>query len=57
MVGAARSSKREYVQFLYIALGSLSELETQLIIVKELNYTNDLTHLKKYQHWEKNYST
>ena len=57
MVGAARSSKREYVQFLYIALGSLSELETQLIIVKELNYTNDLTHLKKYQHWKKNYST
>jgi four helix bundle protein len=45
--GAARSSKREYVQFLYIALGSLSELETQLIIAKELNYTDDLTCLKK----------
>jgi four helix bundle protein len=40
--GAARSSKNEYIQFLYIALGSLSELETQLIIAKELDYTNDL---------------
>jgi four helix bundle protein len=45
--GAARSSKKEYVQFLYIALGSLSELETQLIIAKELEYTCDLTSLKK----------
>jgi len=26
--GAARSSKREFIQFLYVALGSLSELET-----------------------------
>ena len=30
--GAARKSKPEFIQFLYIALGSLSELETQLII-------------------------
>jgi four helix bundle protein len=39
--GAARSSKKEYIQFLYIALGSLSELETQLIISKELKYMSD----------------
>jgi four helix bundle protein len=26
--GAARNSKKEFIQFLYIALGSLSELET-----------------------------
>ena len=36
--GAARNSKKEFIQFLYIALGSVSELETQLIIAKELNY-------------------
>ena len=30
--GAARNSKKEFIQFLYIALGSLSELETQLIL-------------------------
>jgi len=36
--GAARNSKNEFKQFLYFALGSLSELETQLIICKEINY-------------------
>jgi four helix bundle protein len=45
--GAARSSKNEYIQFLTVALGSLSQLETQLIIVKKLDYTNDLASLKK----------
>ena len=36
--GAARSSKKEFIQFLYIALGSLSELETQVFIASELHY-------------------
>lgn len=36
--GAARNSKKEFIQFLYVALGSSSELETQLIIAKELGY-------------------
>ena len=36
--GAARSSKKEFIQFLYISLGSLSELETQLIIAEKLGY-------------------
>ena len=36
--GAARSSKKEFIQFLYIALGSLSELETQILIAAELEY-------------------
>lgn len=36
--GAGRKGVREYIQFLYIALGSLSELDTQLIIAERLGY-------------------
>lgn len=36
--GATRNSKKEFKQFLYIALASASELETQIIIAKNLNY-------------------
>lgn len=36
--GYGRGSKKECERFLYIALGSAAELETQLIISKELNY-------------------
>jgi four helix bundle protein len=36
--GAARFSKKEFCQFLYISLGSASELETQFIISRNLNY-------------------
>jgi four helix bundle protein len=36
--GAARSGSREFLQFLGIARGSLSELETQVLIAKELGY-------------------
>ena len=36
--GASRQTNREFIQFLYIAIGSLSEVETQLIIAKELNF-------------------
>ena len=39
--GAGRNSKKEFKQFLYISLGSISELETQLIISTELNYQMD----------------
>jgi len=39
--GASRNSKKEFVQFLYIALGSCSEIETQLIIANELTYCNE----------------
>jgi len=40
--GKARQSKSEYVQFLYIALGSTAELDTQITIAKELNYVPSL---------------
>ena len=39
--GAARNSVKEYIQFLYISLGSLSELETQVEIAIRLGYLND----------------
>ena len=39
--GAARGSKNEFIQFLYISLGSLSELETQAIIANRLGYLTD----------------
>ena len=40
--GAARSSDAEYIRFAYISLSSLSELETQTIISKNLGYTSDI---------------
>lgn len=36
--GKTRQYKNEYIQFLYVALGSCAELETQVIISKELGY-------------------
>lgn len=36
--GAARESRREFAQFVNIARGSLSEIETQLLIAVELGY-------------------
>lgn len=54
--GAARNHKKEFLQFLYISMGSISEIETQLIIAErvkliekrifdELN--SDLTDIRK----------
>ena len=36
--GQGRNSIKEFKQFLAISLGSLAELETQLIIAKEIEY-------------------
>ena len=38
--GAARKGDKELIQFLYIALGSISELETQYLIAVRLKFTN-----------------
>jgi len=45
--GAARNSKKEFKQFLYIALGSLSEVETQILIAERLNYINEVEKILK----------
>lgn len=54
--GSARKGNKEFVQFLHISLGSMAELETQLIIATNLKYissnkydliTNDLTDIRK----------
>jgi four helix bundle protein len=39
--GFARQHNKEYVQFLYISLGSAAELETQIEISFKLNYINE----------------
>ena len=39
--GAARKHKKEFVHYLHVALGSMAELETQLIISQKLNYLDE----------------
>ena len=39
--GHGRNSSKEFYHFLGIALGSLAELETQLILAQHLNYLNE----------------
>jgi four helix bundle protein len=43
--GAGRRNTREFIQFLYISNGSLSELETQLEIAFRLGYLTNLENL------------
>jgi len=39
--GAARESDKEFIHFLYISLGSLAELETQIILSHEFGYLGE----------------
>jgi len=43
--GAARDSITEYIRYIYISLGSLSELETQLIISRNLGFSSNIDEL------------
>jgi four helix bundle protein len=50
--GFVRKHTREYVQFLRMALGSCAELETQLILAKDLDYLNDSEGKKCFEQLE-----
>ena len=39
--GAARNTKKEFVNFLHIAQGSLSEIDTQIELAKRLKYIEE----------------
>ena len=41
--GAARKSKKEFVNFLYVSVGSVAELDTQLELAKRLEFLDDET--------------
>lgn len=41
--GKGRFSRKELVQFLYKARGSLMELETQILIARDLNYLDEFS--------------
>ena len=43
--GAARHSSKEFLQSLYIARGSLAEIETQLVLCRELGFVIDVSAL------------
>ena len=44
--GTARMSDKDTMRFLDIAIGSLAELDTQMIIAEKLNYYQDYEKLK-----------
>ena len=43
--GAARNSEKEFLQFLHFSLGSVAELETQLLISDNLEFSTNATAL------------
>ena len=47
--GAARQTKKEFIQFIYIGIGSLSELETLVLIANNLNLLNSDDFLKEIE--------
>jgi four helix bundle protein len=47
--GQGRQYKKEFIQFLYIAKGSLEEANYQLFLAKDLKYISESEYLKHYE--------
>ncbi len=47
--GFSRSGQKEKIQFYYMSLGSLTELQNQLLISKDLNYLNEIKYAALYE--------
>lgn len=47
--GHCRHNLKEYIQFLYIAYSSLAELETQMLLAKDLDYISNNDHINFYE--------
>ncbi len=47
--GAARESNKEFLRFLFIAQGSVSELDTQLLIANNLNFLTKEDYVQIYE--------
>jgi four helix bundle protein len=45
--GAARNSSKEFIQHLYIALGSAAELETQLLLARQMDFLTETEPLQQ----------
>lgn len=43
--GCARQSDKETIQFLYVAVGSIAELETELLIAQKLNFIQNIENI------------
>jgi len=42
--GSKRGTKKDFISFLRVALGSAAEVETQLLIANQLGFTDNTTH-------------
>ena len=43
--GAERRGSKEFVQYLYISMGSLAEVETQILLAQRLKFIADIGHI------------
>ena len=51
--GAARQTKKEFANYLHMAQGSLSELDTQLELARQLTYLDEHAWIGLDQHMER----